>query len=408
MIQNLNARKKEILDQQEKMLQAASEAKVQLTAAQNETFETLTKELDATNTSIARIEAINKGKAEVGAPANQIVLPDMNSVSGKKYTNCTSEYASKFWNALSTTGAGAIRTGSFSTFSMTAALSEGGTAADGSYLVPSITDPTIPALAVIEAAARKLSRVIPTEMDVKLPYQASKSVAAAKAESTDAGTHAFGASAPTFNTTTLSAFMAGNQVPVSWELLQDVKALSAFLPAELNRAIFTYEEEKFVNGSGTGEPLGYLNGATAFATEALTIDNILDLTGALKQAYYSNASFLLNRQELIRLYKAQIAANQYQTYITYDPNGQCRLLGFPVNFSSAMPVYVASPATTGAVLFGNFGAGWVIGDRGDNNIRIKVLDQVAALNGQTIFLGYRRTDQRCTLQETVQLLTTNA
>jgi hypothetical protein len=39
-----------------------------------------------------------------------------------------------------------------------AALSKGGTAADGSFLLPSATDPSIPALAVIEASARKLTQ----------------------------------------------------------------------------------------------------------------------------------------------------------------------------------------------------------------------------------------------------------
>ena len=260
---------------------------------------------------------------------------------------------------------------------------------------------------MIEASARKLSRVIPTEMDIKVPYQASKTVATAKAESNNSGTNAFGTSVPTFATTTLTAYMAGDSVAVSWELLQDVKALAAFVTADLNRAVFNYEENKFINGSGTGEPLGYLAGATAFETAALTINNVLDLIAALPAAYYANASFLMKRSEFHRLYKAQIAASQFQTYITYDANGQARILGFPVYFSSQMPGFVASPATTGAVLFGDFAAGFTIGDRGGNGIQAKVLDQVAALNGQTIVLGYRRTDQRAILQEAVQLLTTN-
>lgn len=394
MIQILNSRKKEILDQQERMLQAASESKVQLTAVENETFENLTKELDATNSTIARYEAIEKGKREVGVPASQIVIPTANE--SRKFTNCTAEYAKNFWNALSTRNF------------QNAALGEGGTAADGSYLVPSMTDPTIPALAVIEASARKLSRVITTTMDIKLPYQASKTVAAAKAESNSGGVNAFATNVPTFSTTTLTAYMAGDSVAVSWELLQDVKALSQFLTADLNRAVFNYEEDKFINGTGTGQPLGYLAGASAFATEALSIDNVLDLIAGLKAAYYNNANFLINRSEFHRLYKAQIAANQFQTFVTYDANGQARLLGFPVQFSSQMPVYNASPATTGALLFGDFAAGFTLGDRESSDIRIKVLDQVAALDGQTIVLGYRRTDQRCILQEAVQLLTTNA
>jgi len=278
-------------------------------------------------------------------------------------------------------------------------------AADGSYLVPSMTDPTIPALAVIEASARKLSLVIPTEMDIKLPYQASKTVAAAKAESNGSTQTPFASNVPTFNTTTLSAYMAGDSVYVSWELLQDVGALAAFVTADLNRAVFNYEEDKFINGSGTGEPLGYLNGVATPRSAALSIDSVLDLTGDLRQAYYANAKFLGNRQTLIALIKAQIAADQFQTFITYDADGSMRLLGYPVFFSSQMPVYAASPSTEGALLFGDFATGWTIGDRGGSAIRAKVLDQVAAVNGQTVVLGYRRTDQRCRIQEAVKCLT---
>ena len=403
---SLNLRKKEILNAQQELLTKATAEKGQFTAAEDEMFSNWTKELDAINTNLTRVAAIDKGLLEVAQPANQIVVPEFKGAT-KKFANCTSEYATAFWAQFSDkNGHGlGLRNGTF----QMAALGEGGTAADGSYLVPSQTDPSIPNLAVIEASARKLSRVIQTETDIKLPYQSAKTVATAKAESTNSGVNAFGTAVPSFLTTTLTAYMAGNSVAVSWELMQDVKALSQFLTADLNRAVFNYEENKFINGvGGSTEPLGYLNGATAFATEALTINNVLDLIAALHAAYYPGASFLLNRQEFHRLYKAQIAASQFQQYITYDPNGQARLLGFPVNFSSAMPTYVLSPAASSAVLFGDFSAGWVIGDRGDSQIRVKILDQVAALNGQTIVLGYRRTDQKCTLQESVQLLTTNA
>jgi HK97 family phage major capsid protein len=391
----LNARKMEILDAQEKMLKSATENKVAMSVADEASFTNMTSELDTINITLSRYAAIEKGKVEVATPREQAIITNTTSSSKKTFSNCTADYATAFWNALSTRN--------FSN----AALGEGGTAANGSYLVPAQTNPNIAALANIEAAARRLSKVIPTSMDIKLPYQASKAVAAGKAESTNSGTNAFGTSVPTFATTTLSAFMAGDSVAVSWELMQDVGALESFLTAELNRAVFNYEEGKFINGSGASEPLGYLTGATESATASLTADSTLDLTGALKSAYYNNASFLLNRQEFIRLYKQQIAASQFQNYITYDGNGAARLHGFPVVFSSQMPVYEASPAVTGAVLFGDFASGFVIGDRGNSNIQVKVLDQVAALNGQTIVLGFRRTDQRCVLQEAVQLLTTN-
>ena len=411
-IKALNKQKKELLDAQERMLNSAREAQKTLDAAQETEFANMQTKVDELNKDIARFEAIDKGKREVGVTSD-VFVPEVKGNTKKFYalgkgcdgvpTEVTADYATAFWNQFKENKGTTLKNG---TFTM-AALGEGGTAADGSYLVPSQTDPSIPNLAVIEAAARKLSRVITTEMDLKLPYQSAKTVAAQKSESTNSGTNAFATNVPQFNTTTLTAYMGGDSMYVSWELMQDVKALAAFVTADLQRAVFNYEENAFINGDGSGEPLGYLNGATAAATTSLTIDNILDLTGDLKEAYYSNASFLFNRQELIRLYKAQIAASQFQTYITYDPNGQTRLLGFPVAFSTQMPVYVASPEANGAVLFGDFNAGFVIGDRGDSNIRVKVLDQIAALNGQTVVLGYRRTDQRCILQEAVQMLTTN-
>lgn len=58
-------------------------------------------------------------------------------------------------------------------------------------------------------------------------------------------------------------------------------------------------------------------------------------------------------------------------------------------------------------MFGDFKSFAVIGDRGDSNIRVKVLDQVSALNGQTVILGYRRVDQRILLAEAVVQLNTN-
>lgn len=391
--QELNARKAELLSTQEKMLNTAQEKKVSLTDEQERDFATYTAEVDQINKTIARFEAINKGKQEVGAPTSTAFVA-ATSTNDKKILS--PEYSKAFWNM--------IKTRNFTN----AALGEGGTAADGSYLVPSQTDPEIAQLQIIEASARKLSRVIETEMDLKLPYQSALTVAAQKSESNNSGTNAFATNVPQFNTTTLTAYQAGDSVYVSWELLQDSKALADFVTMDLNRAVFTYEENVFINGTGSSQPLGYLNGATTFATEALSINNVLDLVASLKHAYYPNATFLFNRAEFHRLYKAQIAASQFQTYITYDANGDARLLGFPVAFSSQMPTYLASPSTSGAVLFGDFSAGWVIGDRGGSAIRAKVLDQVAALNGQTVVIGYRRTDQRCVIQEAVQLLNTSS
>lgn len=398
----LNARKKELLDAQEKMLNSAATTQNPLTPAEEESYGKMTKEIESINLSVARFDAVEKGKREVGTPATQLLVTDPAIDKKKNFwskaTNCSPEYAENFWKAFSQKNLNI----------QNAALGEGGTAADGSYLVPSITDPSIPALAVIEASARSLSRVITTEMDIKLPYQSARGVATQKAESTNSGTNAFATNVPNFATTTLTAYMGGDSIYVSWELMQDVKALSQFVEAELNRMIFTYEENAFINGSGSGAPLGYTNGAVNQSTAALTINTVLDLISSIRKQYYANAHFLFNRTEFHRLFKAQIASSQFIQWVQYDANGVARLLGFPVDFSSELATYTASPSVSGQVLFGDFAAGWVIGDRGDSNIRVKVLDQVAAVNGQTVVLGYRRTDQRNTIQECVGLMTTSS
>jgi HK97 family phage major capsid protein len=377
----------------------------------------MTSELDSINISLARAAAIDKGRAEVGLPREAAVIA--NSTASKFYAmggyhtatpmaNATPEYVTGFWQSLRS------KADHERFLIQNASLGEAGTAAAGGALVPIQTDPSIRALQVEETIARSLSRVITTQMNLQLPYQSALTVSALKPESNSTGTNAFAQNAPTFATTTLSAYVVGDSVYASWELLQDSKAASDFVTMDLQRSIRVKEENLFVNGTGVSQPQGYLGNATTATGPSITagaatlgINPILDTIGSLNRAWYVGASFLASRQEFNRLLKAQMAANQYQTYVTFDPDGSARILGYPVAFSGEMPTYVASPATTGSWLFGNFQAYACIGDRDDSNIRIKVLDQVAALNGQTVILGYRRTDQRILLGQAVVQLNTN-
>jgi HK97 family phage major capsid protein len=412
----LNKRKAEILDQQELMLKKATEAKIALTAAEEAQFSALTSELDSINTNIARFSAISKGRTEVGAPRTSSIITSHEAA--KKFyamggyraaTELKTEYGDAFWKALRSGKHG------FEAFAFqNTSLGEGGTTADGSALVPIQTDPSIPNLAIVECSARGLSKVITTEMNINLPYQSGKATAAVKPESNNSGTNAFATNVPQFATTELQAYTVGDSIYASWELLQDSKACADFLTQELARIIRVEEEYLFVNGTGSSQPQGYLgNGTTATGASitagaaTLGINPIIDTMGSLNAAYYNNASWLVNRAEFNRLLKSQIAANQFQTFVTFEPTGKARLFGYPVAFSAEMPTYISSPSTNGGWLFGDFNAFAVIGDRGDSNIRVKVLDQVAALNGQTVILGYRRTDQRVVLAEAVVQLNTN-
>jgi HK97 family phage major capsid protein len=228
-------------------------AKRKLTDVEEKTFNDSTAEINNIDQTLVRMDAIAKGKIEVGRPQADVVIPvNDESVDPKKLSP---EYRKAFWNALKNRNLNP----------QNAALGEGGTAGDGSYLVPIQTDPTIPALAIVECTARSLSLVTTTEMDIRLPYQSAKSVATAKAEANSNGTNAFGTSVPQFGTTTLTAYMGGNSLAVSWELLADSKAVQTFVTADLNRAVFVYEENAFIVGGSNGatSPLGYLEGAAS-------------------------------------------------------------------------------------------------------------------------------------------------
>jgi HK97 family phage major capsid protein len=414
----LNSRKKEILDAQEKMLKNASDLKIALTATEEAQFAAFTNELDSINANITRYKAIEQGKSEVGAPREAAIVAENKAAkffamggyrTATPLANASPEYVKGFWQSLRS------KADHERFLIQNASLGEAGSSAAGGALVPIETDPSIPAMQIEETIARSLSRVITTTINLNLPYQASKTVAALKAESNSGGTNAFATNAPTFATTELQAYVVGDSVYASWELLEDAKAASDFITMDLARSIRVKEENYFVNGSGTNQPQGYLGNGTAAVGGAITtgagalsINNIIDTMGTLNRAYYANAKWLVNRQEFNRLLKVQVASSQYQTFVTFDPSGGARLFGYEVAFSAELPIYVASPSTQGAWQFGDFKSFATIGDRGDSNIRIKVLDQVAALNGQTVILGYRRVDQRILLAEAVVQLNTSS
>lgn len=384
----LNKRKAELLASQEAMINRASEAKVKLTDSEEEQFTAATAEITEINTTVDRMEAIAKGKAELNLPTSQPVISD----SVKNNNKLSDEYMSAFYSSFSTRRF------------VNAALGEGGTT-DGGYLVPITVDGTIVPLAPQESSLRKLALVIPTANDIKLPAQLSKTIAASKAESRTSN-HAFTGTSPSFTQVTLSAYMAGALVPITLELAQDVSALQPFLTADITRGITNYEEDKFVNGSGSGEPQGILNGAAAGQTSSLTAAHSLDMLGEVPAGYLNNASWLMHRQTGITFRKTQLAANQFANYWTNE-GSQEFLHGYPVFYSSAMPVYSASPSVTGAIAFGDFRTAMTIGDRGGPGISVSVDSVTQLVNGLINVLGYRRTDSRVRVEEAVAVWLVN-
>lgn len=300
----LNKRKGFLLEKQESILNSAEAAKRKLSDNEEQEFKNATAEITDIELTVTRIDAIAKSKADLAQSTSQFIAGDGKAKKFGAKQTFSDEYAEAFYNSF--------KNGRFSN----AALGEGGTT-DGGFLVPITVDGTIVPLAPQELSIRQLALVIPTENDIKLPAQLTKTTAAAKAESRTSN-NAFAGTSPSFTQVTLTAYMSGVVVPVTLELAQDVPALQPFLTGDLSRGIQNFEENLFINGSGTGEPMGILNGADAGQTAHIdsTGNAALDLVGDLNANYYANASWLMNRKTGITFRKNQLTANQFNPYFT--------------------------------------------------------------------------------------------
>lgn len=285
---------------------------------------------------------------------------------------------------------------------------EGGSTS-GQPIVPSMVEQQIVALAPPEISVRKLSMVIPTAMDLKIPRKTAEGTAAMKAES-GGSNNAFGGSDPTLEQFTLTANMIGHIADASWELLQDVNIFQSFLTQDILLSIAILEEQKFLSGSGSGEPEGLLGnigagvsgvtvGSDTYADELLQAT--FDVQGTLPGAYHANASWLMSRATSVVLRKAQSSANLFWPLWT-RVGSQDYLHGYPVEYATNMPAIAAGNTP---VVFGDFKSGYIIGDRGGSGVNIKILDQPKASLGILEVLGYRRTDGRVRRSEALQGIT---
>jgi HK97 family phage major capsid protein len=166
-----------------------------------------------------------------------------------------------------------------------------------------------------------------------------------------------------------------------------------------------YEENLYVNGTGSGQAQGLIGNVGAGVTEELdansnmvTINGTLDIQGKLNEIYHANASWLMTRATGIILRKAQAQSNLFFPAFT-SVNGQDYLHGFPIKYSAYMPIAARGNAP---ILFGDFKRGYIIGDRGGSGINVKVLDQPLASQGLIQLLAYRRTDGRVRRSEAIQ------
>jgi HK97 family phage major capsid protein len=403
-LQEMKQAQKAALDQANALVTACETAGRGMTAAEEEhykkhmesfrSFGAAAKAREDQNTIMAVWPDGRPGlSAPVGAPDDRVALSRRSD--GRVLNH---DYRAAFYDYLSSNGQ-----------KLSAALYEGSGSAGG-FAVPVTVQGQVVPLAPTDMGVREIATVIPTAMDIKIPRATTISLASAKAEGDGTGTNLFTESEPVLEQFELSAFMAGLQHIISWELAQDVPAFQQFAVGDMILAQSLFEENLFVNGTGTGQAQGLLGNVGAGITGvAAGTDNyaseLLDATfsvlGTLKTAYHPGASWLMSRATSIVLRKAQKDQNLFEPVFTRS-GGKDYLHGYPVTYSTALPA-VATGKTP--VLFGDFRTAYVIGDRGGSGINVKILDQPRATEGLIVLLAYRRTDGRVRRSEAIQGIT---
>lgn len=375
-VQELNKQKQTLLDRQEAILNSAQEAKRQLTEAENIEFTNHENEIKALNTSIQRQEAIAAERAKIAKPTSQVVIPEKGKRGLPGPVKLSEEHFEAFARYMGS--AGRIHND---------LLFEGATGEEstGGVVAPVVYEGTVIPLAPINMALRELATITPTTNDIKIPVQLTKATAAIKQQTVTGSTHSFQATNPTIKLVTLSADMIGNYVPASLESLQDIGYLQTFVQFDGARAVTEAEE-----GAYTDVLLDPTTGATVYSASSVTIaapESFLDIVAAQPSVYDNGSSWLMAKRTAFALRKAQIEANQFTPFFTTQ-NGRSYFHDYPVYYSSKMED-VGSPAADN-VVFGNFKDGFIIGDRNNSAVLIKVDDITSFKDGVINVFFYRR------------------
>lgn len=355
-----------------------------LSAEDNAAYLKMEKEIEDLTVAIDRQQRADRMEQELNKPVNSPLTgkPGSGSAGGTKTGRAADEYKSAM--------IGAFR----SNFRNVSNVLQEGVDADGGYLVPEEYDRRLIDVLEEENIMRSLSTKITTSGQHKINIAATKPAASWIEEG---GTLTFGDA--TFSQIYLDAFKLHVAIKVTEELLYDnAFNLENYILTQFGRALANAEEDAFLNGDGTGKPLG-LFAATGGGTVAETLtaavksDDVLSLVYALKRPYRRKASFILNDQTLASLRKLKDNNGAYIWQPSHQAGEPDRLLGYTVHTSAYAPV--------DAIAFGDYSY-YNIGDRGTRSFA--ELKELFAGNGMVGFVAKERVDGKLVLPEAVQIL----
>lgn len=355
-----------------------------LTAEDDATYSKMEQEINDLGKEISRLERQEQMEAELSKPINKPLTskPGMGKEPEEKTGRASNAYKTAMLDAIR------------SNFKRVSNVLQEGVDADGGYLVPEEYDHRLIDVLTEENIMRNLATKITTSGEHKINIAATKPAASWIEEG---GALSWGEA--TFDQILLDAHKLHVAIKVTEELLYDnAFGLENYIITQFGKALANAEEDAFLNGDGTGKPLGLFaaTGGGQIAgtlTAALKSDDMLDLVGKLKRPYRKNASFILNDQTLSALRKLKDNNGSYIWQPSYQAGEPDRLLGYAIHTSAYAP--------TDAIAFGDYKY-YNIGDRGSRSF--SELRELFAGNGMIGYVAKERVDGKLILPEAVQIL----
>ena len=294
----------------------------------------------------------------------------------------------------------AMRTG----FHKVSDILQEGVDTDGGYLVPEEWDKRLIDVLNEENIMRGLATTLKTSGEHKINIAATKPTAAwieegGELQFTDAK----------FGQKILDAHKLHVAIKITEELLYDnAFNLEAYITTQFGKALANAEEDAFLNGDGTGKPVGLFHetkgGETAITLTGTKIasDDVLNLIYKLKRPYRQKASFIMNDQTLADLRKLKDNNGAYLWQPSYQAGEPDRLCGYGIHTSAFAPTVEAGKPV---MAFGDYSY-YNIGDRGSRSFQ--PLRELFAGNGMIGYVAKERVDGLLMLPEAVQVMKAGA
>ena len=392
-ITEMRNKRKKLIETMDGFLDTHKTKNGTLSAEDDATYKTMEDEITELTNEIHRMERREAIEAELEKPVSKPIIE--NPMNGRMDNSeiKTGRAADSYKKAMLS----ALR----SNFRNVSNVLQEGVDADGGYLVPEEYDTRLIDGLKDENIIRKLGHTITTSGERKINIAATKPAAAWIDEG-----EALTFSDATFSQINLDAHKLHVAVKVTEELLYDnAFQLENYIIEEFYKALANAEEDAFINGNGTGKPLGILAasggaevGVTTASATAITADEVINLVYSLKRPYRKNAVFILNDQTIAALRKLKDGNGAYMWQAALVAGEPDKLLGYPVYTSAYMPTIEAGAKT---IIFGDLSY-YNIGDRGSRSFA--ELRELFAGNGMVGFVAKERVDGKLVLPEAIKVL----